>query len=77
MGRTTPPGRILVENELDRLRRIAAKLRDPQDKANLLEILEYTYKVLDAYRYEPMSDPLEPIIIAGLLRCRRENSQAK
>lgn len=74
MGRTAPSTRILVEAEIDRLRRVASRLRDPRDREALEEIIEYTYRVLDAYRFEAMADPLEPIIIAGLLytarRCR-------
>ncbi len=68
MGRTAPPSRILVEGEIERLRRVARRLRDPQARNALEEILDYAYKVLEAYRYEPMNDPLEPIIIGGLIR---------
>ncbi len=71
MGRTAPSTRILVEAEIDRLRRVASRLRDPRDREALEEIIEYTYRVLDAYRFEAMADPLEPIIIAGLLYTAR------
>lgn len=75
MGRTAPAGRVLVEAELERLRRVARRLRDPKDRALLEELLDGVYRVLDAYRYEAMGDPLEPILVAMVLeaarRCRR------
>jgi len=79
MGRTIPPARQLVEDEINRLRRIAKRLRDPQARKALEGILDYTYNILEAYRYEPMSDPLEPILLAGLVKILIEynnNSQS-
>ena len=72
MGRTAPPHRVLVDSEVDRLRRLAGRLRDPEDRRLLLGLLEGVERVLEAYRYVPMSDPLEPILLAMILRLARE-----
>ena len=72
MGRTAPPHRVLVDSEVERLRRLAGRLRDPEDRRLLLDLLEGVERVLEAYRYVPMSDPLEPILLAMILRLARE-----
>ncbi|MCE4627871.1 MAG: hypothetical protein F7C34_01805 [Desulfurococcales archaeon] len=67
MGRTAPPYRLLVEKELDRLGRFSARLRDPEDRRALERAIKEVYRVLDAYRFVPLEDPLEPLIVAALL----------
>ncbi|MEB3764542.1 MAG: hypothetical protein GSR77_00015 [Desulfurococcales archaeon] len=69
MGRTAPSTRIPVEEELERLRRLARHLKNPRDRELLLEALDKVYDIVDAYRYTPMHDPLEPILLALVLRC--------
>ena len=69
MGRTAPPARVLVEAELDRLRRVAGALRDPGDREALERAIRAVYRVLEAYRYVPMRDPLEPLLIAVAVTC--------
>ncbi|MEB3788338.1 MAG: hypothetical protein GSR72_00405 [Desulfurococcales archaeon] len=69
MGRTAPSTRIPVEEELKRLRRLAHHLKNPRDRELLLEALDKVYDIVDAYRYTPMHDPLEPILLALVLRC--------
>ena len=69
MGRTAPSARIPVEEELERLRRLARHLKNPRDRELLLEALDKVYDIVDAYRYTPMHDPLEPILLALVLRC--------
>lgn len=71
MGRTAPSSRILVEEELDRLRRVSKHVRDPRDRELLEELLDSVHRVLDAYRYEAMGDPLEPILLAMILEIAR------
>ncbi|NOZ30449.1 MAG: hypothetical protein GXO68_00635 [Crenarchaeota archaeon] len=74
MGRTAPSSRVLVESELERLVRVSRHLRDPSDRRLLEDLLRSVHRVLDAYRYEAMGDPLEPILVAMILevarRCR-------
>ncbi|MCE4622999.1 MAG: hypothetical protein F7C82_02605 [Desulfurococcales archaeon] len=74
MGRTAPSSRVLVESELERLLRVSRHLRDPGDRGLLEDLLRSVHRVLDAYRYEAMGDPLEPILVAMILevarRCR-------
>jgi hypothetical protein len=74
MGRTTPSPRIPVERELERLRRLARHMKDPQLARTLEQLLDSTYKILDAYRQVPMSDPLEPILIAMILETKNNKT---
>ena len=67
MGRTAPPYRLLVERQLDRLGRLSARLRSPEDRRALERAIREVYRVLDAYRYVPPEDSLEPLIVAALL----------
>ena len=71
MGRTAKPTRVLVAAELERLHRLARHLRDPEDRRRLEKLLEEADRVLEAYRYQPMSDPLEPLLIAMILGLAR------
>lgn len=71
MGRTAPAGRVAVERELERLLRAAGSLRDPGDRALLECLLRGAYRVLDAFRYTPMMDPLEPVVLGALLALAR------
>lgn len=71
MGRTAPSSRVLVESELERLVRVSQHLRDPSDRRLLEDLLRSVHRVLDAYRYEAMGDPLEPILVAMILEVAR------
>ena len=71
VGRTVASSRPLVEAELDRLRRLAGRLRDPGDRVILEGLLEGYTRVLEAYRYVPMRDPLEPLLLAMILELAR------
>ena len=71
MGRTVSSSRPLVEAELERLLRLARRLRDPGDRVVLERLLERYTRVLEAYRYVPMRDPLEPLLIAMILEVAR------
>ena len=71
MGRTVSSSRPLVEAELERLLRLARRLRDPRDRVVLELLLGRYTRVLEAYRYVPMRDPLEPLLIAMILEVAR------
>ncbi len=79
MGRTAPPARVLVEGEVERLRRLARRLPDPADRRILEELLGEVESVLPAYRHVAMSDPLEPVLLALILAtyksCRGEGKR--
>ncbi|WP_148679159.1 hypothetical protein [Aeropyrum pernix] len=71
MGRTAAPGRVLVEAEVERLRRLLRHLRSGEDRRLLEDLLSSYRRVLEAYRYVPMSDPMEPVYIAMILEAAR------
>ncbi len=74
MGRTAPSVRVALDKEIIRIRKILRYLKDPEDRRILEELLSCSYKIIDAYRYEPyFMDPIEPIIL-GMILCLHQKT---
>ncbi|MGC8572501.1 MAG: hypothetical protein ACP5L0_00620 [Caldisphaera sp.] len=65
MGRTTPSTRMAVEEEINKLLKIANYM-DYEDKDKVKEIIKEAYSLISYYQFEGLYDPLEPIIL-GLI----------
>ncbi|MFP3228191.1 MAG: hypothetical protein RXS19_05265 [Caldisphaera sp.] len=73
MGRTTPSTRMAIEEEINRLLRIADYM-DYKDKDRVKEIIKEAYNLIGYYQFEGIYDPLEPIILSLIVyiakRCK-------
>ncbi len=72
MGRTIPAPRPVIEAEIRRLMRVASALKDPEDREIAKKLLKCASRVADAYRFVPLSDPLEAVLIGAMICLARE-----
>ncbi len=72
MGRTIPAPRPVIEAEIRRLMKVASALKDPEDREVAKKLLRCAYRAADAYRFVPLSDPLEAVLIGVMICLARE-----
>lgn len=70
MGRTQPSLSRSVEDEVEKLTRIARKLRDEGLRKELESVLPIIRQVEEAFEDE-LADPLEVLLVALLMRCSK------
>ncbi|MGC9105382.1 MAG: DNA polymerase II [Thermoprotei archaeon] len=70
MGRTQPSLSRSVEGEVEKLTRIARKLRDEGLRKELESVLPIIRQVEEAFEDE-LADPLEVLLVALLVRCSK------
>ena len=72
MGRTIPAPRPVIEAEIRRLMKVANALKDPGDREIAKKLLKCASRSTDAYRFVPLSDPLEAVLIGIMICLARE-----
>lgn len=72
MGRTIPAPRPVIEAEIHRLMKVADALKDPEDREVAKKLLQCSSRAADAYRFAPLSDPLEAVLIGVMICLARE-----
>ncbi len=77
MGRTTPTLRMGVEEEIARLRMIFRSIEDPELRDSMLNLLERSKTLVNAFQRTPGPDPIEVVVFSmiaeiymELKRCR-------
>jgi hypothetical protein len=70
VGRTQPSLSRSVEGEVEKLARIARKLRDEGLRKELESVLPIIRQVEEAFEDE-LADPLEVLLVALLVRCSK------
>ncbi len=77
MGRTTPTLRMGVEEEIARLRMIFRSIEDPELRDSMLNLLERSKALVNAFQRTPAPDPIEVVVFSmiaeiymELKRCR-------
>lgn len=73
MGRTIPAPRPVIEAEIRRLMKVADTLKDPEDREVAKKLLRCASRVADAYRFTPLLDPLEAVILGAMVCLAREH----
>lgn len=68
MGRTTPPVRMVIEAELERLKRLSEFLHDRELRKALEEIAEGYRDLGPAFKAVPPYDPAYAVLLSGLVR---------
>ncbi len=68
MGRTVPTIRMVIEEEITRLRKLSLYIHDPLLKKSLEEILSSCNELMAAFKAVPLESPVDMILFASLLK---------
>lgn len=74
MGRSAPTLRTAMRREIERLSRLARAEKDPEMRKALEELIGSGEGMLDAYFFDPPSDPMEIVLMSALVELFRRVS---
>ncbi len=78
MGRTAPSFRAALRDEVARLRRVAARIRDKELRSALDEALDAVELLHDAYvEAGPPPDPVEAVLLAMIAELYRRLKECR